>query len=116
MSTNHVPRARARRLLSSLVLAAVLVGCGGVNGTYEASQKTADGTFTMSLKLESGKKATWTLKGGPAGSGSMSLEGTYSVDGKKVSVVLAGDTQVFTLEGGGLSTDMMGQKTVLKKK
>ena len=93
-----------------------LVACGGgVAGTYVAKETSPDGeTMSMSLELKGGKKAVMTMKNSGQ-EGSMSVDGTYSVEGEKVTVMLAGDPTVFTRKGGKLIANAFGEETVLVK-
>lgn len=108
-----------RALLIAVLLALPFVGlagCGGVKGTYTKEEKTGDGEMmAMTLELKGGDKAVMSMKGGPGGAQVMTVEGTYTVDGDKVTVVLAGDKSVFTLKDGNLTTKMMGDEIVLVK-
>ncbi|HWB21239.1 MAG TPA: lipocalin family protein, partial [Phycisphaerales bacterium] len=91
----------------ALTLTLVLVGCGGVQGKYSHEEKGPDGSMgKMTLELKSGGKATVTMSGG---GNSMSSEGTYTVDGDKVSITFQGDTQVLTKSGSKLTGKMMGE-------
>ncbi len=83
-------------VVACLVAVITLSGCGNsVSGTYASKGGAYD-----SLTFNSGDKVEIKMVG-------MTLEGAYSVDGKKVKVTIAGQTLVFTiddqkcLDGGG---------------
>jgi hypothetical protein len=101
-----------------LFLAAVaLTGCGGggVTGTYVHEEQGPDGSSgKIVLELKGGNKAVMSIKGGP-GMELPSVEGTYSVEGDKVTVVAGGDTDVYVLKNGTLTpTEAIGEGLVLK--
>jgi len=90
-----------------MFLMVVLAGCTNVKGEY-----VCDGSLLDSLRLESGGKAhvTATLLGVKS-----ERDGTYSVDGDKVNIVLApGESAVFTLSGKTLDGGQMGGKCTMK--
>jgi hypothetical protein len=76
----------------------LLAGCGHkIRGTYSGAGRG----FFDKLTFESGGKVEISFM-------SMTKEGSYEVDGKRVKVTAGGDTQIFTiddhgcLDGGGL--------------
>jgi hypothetical protein len=74
--------------------------------------------MSLTLELKGDNKAVATIAGGPDGMALPSVEGTYSVDGDKVTVVLAGDSDVYTLKDGSLTSgnsEFFGEALVLKK-
>jgi hypothetical protein len=107
-------------LVSLLLSVPAFLGCGGggVTGTYVHEEQMPDGnSMRMALQLKGGNKAVMSLKGGP-GQELPSVEGTYSVAGDQVTVVMDGDTDVYTLKDGHLTsgaTDFFGETLVLKK-
>lgn len=114
------PRPASSRSLASLAVAlvcsVVLAACGGVEGRYSTEETMPDGSKAkFTLELKGGDKAVMTMGGGALGSASMTAEGTYSVDGDKVSVVIDGDTEVFTRKGGALVGKMLGDDIELSK-
>jgi len=102
-----------------LALALLLAGCGGVTGAYSYEEQDPDGGGTMKivLELDSGSKATMTMSGsdGLIGGGRMIMDGTYSVDGDKVTVVMGGDSIVYTRSGDKLVGEVFGEKIELVK-
>jgi hypothetical protein len=107
-----------RKAVAALALLSgiAMFGCGGgVAGTYVHKETMPDGeTLSMSLELKGGKKAVMTMKSSGE-EGGMSVDGSYSVDGEKVTVVLAGDPQTFTRKGSKLISSSFGEETVLVK-
>ncbi len=98
-----------------LLLSVLLVaGCGGIEGKYSHEEQTPEGSMKLTLELRGGDKAVMTMSGGPGG-GSMSTEGTYKVEGDKVSVAIAGDTEVFTRSGNRLIGRGFGESVELVK-
>jgi hypothetical protein len=96
-----------------VVTAFLLVGCGGVKGVYAHTENDPGGEpVTISIELKSGDVAVLAMKGGMA---STTVEGTYSVNGDKVSLTFEGDTEVLTLADGGLKGEVFGENVVLKK-
>jgi hypothetical protein len=104
-------------LLSATLFTAC--GGGGVTGTYVHEERMPDGnSMRMALQLAGGGKAVMSLKGGP-GQELPSVTGTYTVAGDQVTVVLDGDTDVYTLKDGALvsgQNDFFGEQLVLKKR
>jgi hypothetical protein len=88
------------RFAAGALLTVVLAGCTpGVQGVY-----ACQGSLLDAVRLESGGKAyvSATMFGQTS-----EKAGTYSVDGDKVSIVIDGQSTVFTLngktlDGGGL--------------
>ncbi len=117
---------RARPVLRALaplllgVLALGSCGGGGITGTYVHEEKGPDGsTMSLVLRLENGNKAIATIRGGPGDPALPSVEGTYSVQGDQVTVVLDGDADVYTLKGDTLTTtsqEFFGETLVLTKR
>ncbi len=111
---------RLRFVLSSVFLMLVAVtlgGCGGVAGTYAHEAKAPDGTvISVTLELKSDGKEIASMKGGSSGDAAITAEGTYTVEGDKVTVTLSGDKRVYTLKDGDLTIKAMGEEMVLKKK
>jgi len=114
------PRVCRGGILAAVMLlaAVVLTGCGGVAGTYEQKEALPGGeSMTMTLELRKDKTASMTIGGGPEGlGGSMKMDGTYTVDGDKVNVTIAGETKVFTLKDGALTATEGGETISLTKK
>lgn len=101
---------RSASLAAALLCAVSLVACGGVEGKY-SHVETMDGEeLAISIALESGGKAVWTM----GGSGNtMTSEGTYTVDGDEVTVTIQGDSTVFTRQGKKLVGELMGEQLEL---
>ena len=92
---------RRRMPVVGCALALFLAGCdGGVEGEYEG-----DGAPMDSLVLEDGKAKVKM--------GDVTLDGTYTVDGDKVTVTIAGDAEVLTRQSDGSLT---GDPGTFKKK
>ena len=111
------PRRTARSLpLAALLLSALLLaGCGGVEGKYSHQETTPEGeTATLTLELKGDKKAVMTMTGSVLG-GTLSVEGTYAVDGDKVAVTIDGDEEVFTRKGNKLVGAAFGDSVELVK-
>jgi hypothetical protein len=93
-----------RRVFMVVVLGCALVyvaGCGkSVSGKY------ADDAGAFAVEFKSDGKATVTI-------GGTSLDATYTVNGKNVSVNAGGDTKTFTLNDDG---SLAGPGLTLKKK
>lgn len=102
--------------LAALLLSALLLyGCGGVEGKYTHEEEIPDGgTAKMTLELKGDHKAVLTMAGGMLGN-SMSVEGTYEVDGDDVAVTIDGDEQVFTRKGKKLVGNAFGDSVELVK-
>ena len=83
------------------LLLLVLAGCGdGLSGnTYKS-----DGGIIDKLEFKSGGKVFVT------GLGDQVKEGTYAVDGDKVTVTIGGDNEVLTKEKDGTLGGPMGMK------
>jgi hypothetical protein len=95
-----------------------LPGCGGsgVTGTYVAEENGADGeSMRLALELRSGGVAVMTI-GGPNGQSLPPVQGTYTVEGDRVTTVLDNDPDVLTLKDGALTMDFFGENVVLKKR
>lgn len=106
--------ARPARLAACLLLTTLLAACSGVEGKYSHEEEVpGEGKAKISLELKDGHKAVMSLSSGPTGA--MSHEGTYEVDGKQISVLIAGDTQVFTREGSKLIGQGFGETIELVK-
>ena len=115
----------------ALVMIAVvsLVGCGGKNGatgTYKIVSfmgmeiEQANSLYNLGggegniedlfvLQLQSGGKATFTSNGQKA-------EGTYSIDGKSISLTVEGETLTGTIEDGKITLSIEGIELVFEKK
>lgn len=96
-----------RRLSVLLALGAVvLVGCGGgVQGRYVFGEEGQG----ITLELRGGDVAVITIPG------LGSTEGTYSVEGETVTVVMEGDPDTFTIQDGNLVTSGFGESMVFEK-
>jgi len=110
------PTSASRACAVFLLVAAVFSGCGGggAAGTYSHEQEG----MKMTLQLKGGGKAVMSLTGPNNQQPLPSVEGTYTVEGDKVTVIMDGDTDVYTLKDGTLSTgqnDFFGEQLVLKK-
>ena len=95
----------AIRFVTCALLILLMAGCSSVKGDY-----TCEGGLLDSLKLESGDKASAsaTLLGIK-----QTHEGTYAVDGSKVTVTLNGQSTVFTQSGKVLDGgEMVGKCTM----
>ena len=93
------------RSLACALLIVFLAGCSSVNGEY-----ACQGGLLDSLTLESGGKAS-------ASATFLGIKqvhtGTYTVDGKNVTVVLNGQSTVFTQSGKTLNGgEMVGSCTM----
>jgi len=85
-------------------LVAILAGCNGVKGDYTCKEGVL-----VSLKLSSGGKAYVTM--GMFGQ-KIEKAGTYTVDGKKINVVIDGESMLFTQSGKTLNGgDIIGTCT-----
>ncbi len=95
------------RLSMLLALCAVvLVGCGGgVQGRYIFGE----GGEGITLELRGGDVAAVSI----AGLGM--TEGTYSVEGDSVTIVIEGDPETFTIQDGNLVRSAFGETMVFEK-
>ena len=91
----------SRRLSIAVMLAVILVGCGrGLSGTYVLTDGT--GMLFKKLTFTSGNKVELTTIM------DSTSEATYEVDGDKIKISAAGETQIFTIDknkcvvGGGM--------------
>ena len=94
------------------VLAFALTGCGGVTGTYAHTQSGPDGSGTVSIELKSGGAAVVSIKGDM---GTITQEGTYTVDGDNVIITFEGDAETFRIVDGNLTGNAMGETLTLVK-
>ena len=82
------------RFASAALLTMFLAGCTNVDGTYNCQ-----GGLLDSVKLDSGKAdVTMSLLGTK-----QEHQGTYTVDGNKVTIAIDGQSTVFTLSGKTLT-------------
>lgn len=102
------------RLGAILLLTALLASCSGVEGKYSHEEDVpGEGKAKLSLELKGDHKAVMSLSDGE--SGAMTHEGTYEVKGDQISVLIAGDTQVFTRDGSKLIGEGFGETIELVK-
>ncbi len=118
MLRRHRSRSKLMWVLACLVLVAVVSGCGGVEGTYSHEEKMPDGSVvSVTLELKKGGVAVMRMAGDSGeGSGSFNVEGTYTVEGDKVTVKHMGGTDTYTLVDGNLTVTDGGETVTLKKK
>jgi hypothetical protein len=106
---------RIRLSLVLIVLQALfaLTGCGGgTTGTYVHSPEEGG---SITLQLNGGNRAVITIQG-PGGESLPSVEGTWSQEGDKITTVLAGDTDVYTIQDGNLTINAFGENIVFEKR
>ncbi len=103
-----------------ICMGATLVACGGITGTYKGTySETAMGvTYSteMTLQLKSGDKFTMTAKISMGSESSEnSVDGTYSVDGEKLTLKVDGNDIEATIKDGVITLDYEGITFELKK-
>jgi hypothetical protein len=108
-------RSSFQRHAAWMFCALLLTACsGGVQGKYSHEEAIPGaGKAKMTLELKGDHKAVMTMSGDDMGSASQ--EGTYEVDGNKISVSISGDTQVFTRDGSKLISKGFGETIELEK-
>lgn len=91
--------------LSVALLLAAVAGCSKkLSGKYEADK------FPMTIHFKGDGKADVTIMG-------QTQQGTYSEDGKKVTVTVEKESHPLTInDDGSLSAEEHGEKLTLKKK
>lgn len=90
-------------LLALVALASTLAACGGIEGTYTLTE--GDDTMKdFTLKIEGDE---FTLSGpDPSSGGELTLTGTYTVEGDKISLTMQGqESEVGTIDGNKLVFD-----------
>lgn len=81
------------RTLTAVLIACLAVGCGaGMSGMYVS---TKGSPMDMSIDFQAGDKALVTAMGA-------TVEGTYKVEGDKVTVYANGKNVVLTKDGDGV--------------
>jgi hypothetical protein len=106
---------RAKHLATALLTVLLVVACGGgVEGKYTYTSTVDGEKGSMSLELKSGNKAVWSMESEGI-SMNEKAEGTYSVDGDKITVTIQGDSSVFTLKGDTLKGEFMGETLPLER-
>jgi hypothetical protein len=106
---------RIRTLLVLILLQFLVVfsSCGsGSTGTYVHSDP---GGGSITLELIGGNRAVITMRG-PGGETLPSVEGTWSQEGDQITTVLDGDSDVFTIRDGNLTTNAFGENLVFEKR
>lgn len=87
-------------LLALVALASALAACGGVEGTYKLTEGD-DSMKDFTLKLEGDESM---LSGpNPTGDDDVTFNGTFNVDGDKISLDMEGqESEVGTIDGNKL--------------
>lgn len=88
---------------------AQLEGVPGVEDVDAAAITAAVADMSVSLTLADGGKFTMNMMG-------QSLEGTYALDGAKLTLTYGGEDQDAALEGNTITLEQAGMKMVLVKK
>ena len=105
MKNTH-SRIAGPRVVSGLMAALLLVACGGGgHGTYFYGE----GSEGITLELKGDGVATVTITGMPP------TVGTYKIEGDKVTVMMDGDIDVFTIKDGDLTITAFGETMVYVK-
>ena len=96
-----------------VMLGVTLVACGGVKGTYECEITVMGSTVTTTLELKDGDKCVMSAN---AGGISSEKEGTYKVDGDKITLTISGESVEGTISGGEIVITQDGVKMTFKNK
>ena len=89
-----------------VMLGVTLVACGGVKGTYECEITVMGSTVTTTLELKDGDKCVMSAN---AGGISSEKEGTYKVDGDKITLTVGANSVTGTLKDGKITIAMEGE-------
>ncbi len=97
----HAMTLQRSATLLALATLLFLTGCGkGLSGTYVPNDDSFAGVLIERIVFTSGSEVEITAMG-------MTRGGTYTVDGDRVKITVAGDTSIFTIagnciDGGGM--------------
>ena len=81
-----------------------LTACGGVTGTYKSTTELAGVKTERIIKLKSGDKCEMiekTTKNGKTEESS--AEGTYKIDGEKITITIEGAPLIGTIKDGKIT-------------
>ena len=96
-------------------LGAAMLACGGkVEGKYTYKGTQMGVTMKQTIELKKDNKCTITVE--VDGETGESLEGTYKIDGDKITITIGGDSQEGTYKKGKSITLTRGDQSMVFKK